>query len=77
MENAVRQCPKCGDSMVRGVQVYRLNANYYPFLWVEGEPVKRSLLGIRGTNLDVSGREVSETVSFKCAGCGFLESYAV
>jgi hypothetical protein len=76
MESAERQCPKCGGVMAQGTFVYKQEANYFPLFWMEGEPVRRTFLGIQGTNLDVSGKRISETSSFKCSDCDFLESYA-
>lgn len=70
------KCGKCGGGMAEGVSAYRINANYYPLYWVEGEPRKRSFLGIKGQNLDVSGHELREVKSFVCRECGFVESYA-
>ncbi len=76
MEDLQQRCPKCGGEMRQGVQVYRDEANYYPLYWVEGEPVKRVFLGFTGMNLDIDGRQILETATFKCSDCGFLESYA-
>ncbi|MCO6512369.1 MAG: hypothetical protein J5I65_16415 [Aridibacter famidurans] len=62
--------------MTKGIGAYRVNANYYPLHWIEGEPRKRSFLGIKGQNLDVSGSELREVTAFRCRACGFVESYA-
>jgi len=39
--------------------------------WVEGEPEKTSFF-----NLNVDDRLYLEVRTFRCLGCGFLESYA-
>lgn len=70
------KCGKCGGETASGISAYRINANYYPLFWVEGDPQKRSFLGIKGQNLDVSGRDLREVKSFVCKACGHVESYA-
>lgn len=59
--------------METGVTVYRNDANYYPVFWMYGEPVKRTFLGFQGDNLDVSGKELKQISTTRCAACGFLE----
>ena len=63
--------------MSEGSFVYRVNANHDPVLWVEGIPQKRSFLGIKGQNLNVSGKETLETANYRCTACGLIETYAV
>lgn len=76
MEDAGRNCPKCDSGMVRGVLMSLEDGNFFPVYWMDGEPVKRSLFGIQGSNLDISNRQVKETVSFRCSSCGLIECYA-
>lgn len=40
--------------------------------WVEGEPVKSFWSGIK-----TKDKQQFEVKSFRCANCGFLESYAL
>jgi len=40
--------------------------------WVEGEPIPR--FWSRGVNLE--GREPLPVTTFRCEGCGYLESFA-
>lgn len=69
-------CEKCGSRMREGRCLYRVNANYYPVLWVDGTPERRSFLGISGQNLNVSEKESFETTSYRCTGCGSIEMFA-
>jgi hypothetical protein len=39
--------------------------------WVAGKPEKSFLTGVK-----VRGKELIATVTFRCARCGYLESYA-
>jgi hypothetical protein len=39
--------------------------------WVAGKPEKRFLIGVK-----TSGKEQHFIQTFRCARCGFLESYA-
>ena len=61
--------------MVRGVLMSREYSNFLPVYWMDGEPVKRSVFGIEGSNLEISNRRLMETVSFRCSSCGLIECY--
>ncbi len=76
MIDSARRCSKCDGEMVRGVLMSYDNAKYFPIYWMDGEPVKRSILGFQGSNLEIADRKRSETVNFRCTSCGFIESYA-
>jgi len=76
VEDGSRKCPKCNGDMVRGVLMSREDSNFFPVYWMDGEPVKRSLFGLQGSNLDISDRRLTETTSFRCSSCGLIECYA-
>jgi DNA-directed RNA polymerase subunit RPC12/RpoP len=72
------KCVKCSSKMVKGfVTDYGGSATYFPSYWVEGEPAKKSLFGITGSNLDISDKTKFTVRALRCEKCGFLESYAV
>jgi Domain of unknown function (DUF6487) len=63
-------CPKCGGEMQRGFIVDNSHAARFVNHWAPGPP-QRSFW--TGTKL----REGSLPIgAFRCASCGFLESYA-
>jgi hypothetical protein len=70
-------CPKCQGEMVQGFVADYVASVIRVSSWVEGPPVKRSWGGIKlrsfwGTKL----REQIPIGTFRCAVCGYLESYA-
>jgi hypothetical protein len=65
-------CPKCNRTMERGFIAdvaygYVLQSN-----WTAGDPVKRRFVG--GVRWRAKGSR--RIVTYRCTGCGFLESYA-
>jgi predicted nucleic-acid-binding Zn-ribbon protein len=61
------KCPKCGADMQEGFTLeHRL-----PVGWFAGKP-ERSFLG----DIKAAGREHRHIESYRCVGCGYLESYA-
>ena len=66
------ECPRCGQAMEEG---YTLDRSYYDMpgvgKWVEGEPKKSLWFG-----LDLRNRRTLEVRTFRCTGCGRLESFA-
>ena len=64
-------CPKCSREMEEGFIVDHGYGNVKPSDWVEGEPVKSFWYG---TNIRDKRR--FRAVTYRCVGCGFLESYA-
>jgi hypothetical protein len=69
--STTKRCPKCQTGMERG---FTPDFSYGAVLlgsWVDGEPAK-GLLG----NLKLKGRRKIDIVVYRCAGCGFLETYA-
>ena len=67
-------CPRCGKRMDEGFILgkgvsdrgYGLTTS-----WVEGRP-QRSFW----TGLKLKGRRVLATSTYRCTGCGYLETYA-
>ena len=64
-------CPRCSGSMESG---YILDEGYGTRTvakWVAGEP-ERSIW----TGLKLRGKAPHDVVTYRCKGCGYLESYA-
>jgi len=64
---ALSKCPKCGAEMMEGF----LLEHRVPVRWITGKP-ERSTLG----DIKAHGREQRQVESYRCVGCGYLESYA-
>lgn len=67
-------CPRCGQSMVRGVSLIDRGSGAAPggiLVWIRGR-IRRGWFGVlrlpRGPRLDV--------IAFRCPGCGLIEHYA-
>ena len=69
--NAPENCPKCGGRMEEGFVLDQSHAARLVSRWVEGIP-RLSFFG----NVKVDALRRRNIVSFRCASCGFLESYA-
>ena len=66
-------CPKCGAHMEPGFMLERGGGpRDQQVRWVEGEPIPR--LFFSGVKLE--GREPMPVTTFRCDGCGYLESFA-
>jgi predicted nucleic-acid-binding Zn-ribbon protein len=63
----IDKCPKCGAEMQEGFLI----ESKLPLRWIAGKP-KTSVLG--GTQ--ARGTEQRQIESYRCVGCGYLESYA-
>jgi len=66
-----RVCPKCSNAMEPGFvldQTYGANTQSS---WIEGAPERSIWTGIK-----LKGRERHAVITFRCATCGYLESYA-
>ena len=61
------KCPKCGADMQEGFTL----EHRIPVRWIAGKPEKSFLGGI-----NAAGREHRHIESYRCVGCGYLESYA-
>ncbi len=68
-------CPKCSGNMERGFIVDRaMGGANLQAKWVGGEPVQGFFPP--GERLKIEGRELLPVTTFRCEGCGYLESYA-
>ena len=72
------KCPKCNAEMEEGFILDKGDSGALQSRWVEGEPEKTSLFGVKTTwfGVNTSGKEILQVTTYRCTGCGFLESYA-
>lgn len=64
-------CPKCQGEMVRGFVADRTDdARFAVSTWVEGPPEKSFW-----TKTNVPKEKCVPVATFRCASCGYLESY--
>ena len=72
MNQPLINCPRCEGLMEEG---FILDHGHYDAkrvnTWVEGEPVKSFWSGLK-----VKDKQQFAVRTFRCAGCGYLESYA-
>lgn len=72
MSEARTQCPKCNCKMVQGFIVdFRGGPDRLVANWVEGPPEKAFW-----TTTKAPTDKCIPVGTFRCSGCGFLESYA-
>ena len=72
MSAAAARCPKCDGAMVQGFLVeYHAGGKRLVTTWVEGAPEK-SFWRVTKVPAD----KCLPVGTFRCAACGFLESYA-
>jgi hypothetical protein len=72
MSAAKTQCPKCNCEMVQGFTVdFRGGGERVVTNWIEGPPEK-----IFWQKTKVPPDKCIPVGTFRCSGCGFLESYA-
>ena len=64
-------CPKCGNQMEEGFILEQSVGSYVPSIWVQGPPEPSFW-----TSTQVKGKTMRLVVTYRCEGCGFLESYA-
>ena len=64
-------CPKCSGQMVRGFILDHAFAQLGFSHWIEGEPEWSRVFGTKVPK----GKDMP-TATFRCEGCGYLESYA-
>ena len=62
-------CPKCGGEMIEGFVVDHTYGGKLQADWAEGKPQKSFWIG-------VSVAAEHPIATFRCKGCGYLESYA-
>lgn len=79
MTASALSCPKCHDNMVRGYIMDHSYSQTLISLWVEGPPKPHQFLGISFSGNFIKEPKAEELIpigTFRCQGCGYLESYA-
>ena len=67
-------CPKCNGSMEPGLMLDRKDwATERQVRWVGGEPTPKTFFG----GMSLKGREPLPVTTYRCEGCGYLESFAI
>ena len=69
---APSQCPKCDGAMQQGFILDSTYGGQVASRWAAGVPQKSFWTGIK----HVSAGHVIPITAFRCASCGYLESYA-
>ncbi len=70
----MRPCPKCHANMVLGTLLDRGQGNLrHAPLWILGTPQFSRWLG----GLRTKGTPTFRVTTWRCIGCGYLESYAL
>lgn len=64
-------CPKCGGAMAEGYLLGNVQGYHTATDWIAGAPVKSIWTGLK-----LGGRTKHKVQTWRCARCGFLESYA-
>jgi hypothetical protein len=74
MKEVPGACSKCGGNLVQGYSVDSVGIAATPLVcfWIEGEPTKRWY----GAQVPRRADERIPIAHFRCASCGFLESYS-
>lgn len=71
-------CSKCDGPMVSGFVLDRGHRNdNRESEWVEGSPSTDPATESFGPNLELQGRLRFFITTYRCADCGYLESYAL
>ncbi len=65
------QCSKCSGTMTQGFIVDSTYGANKVSSWHEGKPQSSWL-----TNTKIEKSKMHKVVTYRCSGCGFLESYA-
>ncbi len=66
------ECLRCGEPMEAGFLLDRAHGNIHQQMWCPGEPRPAFFGGVK-TSHATTGTYV---VTYRCAACGYLESYA-
>jgi hypothetical protein len=67
-------CPKCNGSMEPGLMLDRKDwATELQVRWVGGEPTPKTFFG----GLNLKDQEPLPVTTYRCEGCGYLESFAI
>lgn len=73
------KCSKCDSEMEEGFMPEWTHPTLSVSKWYPGSPKETEvkLLGLKvGEWLDVNAEKMRLITTFRCTGCGFLESYA-
>ncbi len=65
-------CPKCNSSMEHGFIPDEYRAHNEVTVWVAGQPERSLETG----SVVLSGAQMWQVVTYRCTGCGYLESFA-
>ena len=65
-------CSKCGRKMEEGFIVDNTYGGRRVSSWTAGKPEKSFWTGV-----SLKGKSPIDIATFRCAGCGFLESFAI
>ena len=68
-----KTCPKCQASMAQGFVIDETRYERGVSSWLEGLPER----GMFTNSVKLKGRTPIEIATWRCASCGFLESYAI
>jgi hypothetical protein len=66
------RCPKCGYPMERGFIPDEYRDRNEITVWVQGQPERSSENG----TVVLAGTRMWQVVTYRCTGCGYLESFA-
>lgn len=72
MVQATSRCPKCDGVMEQGFILDLMQGGQVASRWAAGVPQKSFWTGLKGVIEDT----VIPVGTFRCASCGFLESFA-
>lgn len=67
----IYRCPKCDTTMEQGFILDRTHGSILSAEWVSGLPDKSVFTGIK----NLKKRLRFQVMTYRCAKCGFLESY--
>ncbi|MCE7873160.1 hypothetical protein DYH09_22680 [bacterium CPR1] len=75
-------CPRCNQPMESGFSVELGRNDVYQSVWHPGPPGPRQdkILGINlasEKSVEVDPARTRPITTYRCSGCGFLESYAL
>ena len=72
MDQTPSRCPKCDGAMEQGFILDLMQGGQVASRWAAGAPQKSFWTGLKAATED----KVIPVGTFRCASCGFLESYA-
>ena len=72
MNQTPSRCPKCEGEMEQGFILDAMHGGQIASRWAAGAPQKSFWTGTKAVSQD----SVIPVGTFRCASCGFLESYA-